>query len=248
MAQMHGYKVTRQIFAGANNEHKHYVRHTASQVLCAEGVALAKGEKAKRNHWYHIEGGARVMYACVSVAEARHQQIVENNIANNAEIHLRLSVNDDSFLTGDTITDSEMIEALGAPAFLNKGDYETLCELANAQGITIVVPAELMYRFNTACGIYAEFDAEIADIEKEVSAIEARVSGAQSIAAFEVPKPSNNSLKGKTGAMFGRVCKLQEDNARLERKIKQQEILLGNARIRENELRAQLINGAVYVG
>jgi hypothetical protein len=248
MAQMHGYKITRQNPKDGSNEQRHYVKHTARDVLRWEGITLALGETAKRNHWYHCEDGTQVMYVCVSLAEARQQQVVEHNLANNSTINLRLSVNDDSHLTGDTIADGAMIEALGAPAFLNKLDYEMLCKLANAQGITVSAPADSMYRFNTASGIYAEFDEEIADIEKEVSAIEARVSGAQSIAAYTIPQPSNNSFKGKTGAMFGRICKLQEDNARLERRVKQQEILLSNAAIRERELRAQLIHGAVYTG
>jgi len=248
MAQQRGFKVTRQMFKGAANEVKHVIKHTAADVLKAEGVVLAKGEKAQRNRWYHSEDGGSVLYVPVSLQQAREQQVVEHNLANNAEINLRLSVNDDSHLTGDTIADDEIIKALGVPAFLNKLDYEMLCKLANAQGIGVSVPAESMLRFEQASGVYAEFDAEIAEIERGVSALEARVSGAPASAAYSVPQPSKNSLKGKTGAMFGTICKLKEDNARLRREIIKQEALISNARIREQELRIQLINGAVYAG
>lgn len=62
-------------------------------------------------------------------------------------ISLRLSVNDDSHLTGETVFDDDVIESLGFDYFLNGVDYDAFVKVANAADYAVSTPCESMTRF-----------------------------------------------------------------------------------------------------
>jgi hypothetical protein len=219
----------------------------------AKGVIrFCKGNGALQYEAEYDNGDTAVYFATKSEARAflRDEKGIEDitdltsQVYNASDdIRLRLAVNEDEFLTGESDRDHVQILNLIGRLYLNKFDYEMLCKLANDKGIGVAVPADSMLRFNKASGIYDEAPEVLQSVTQTIADIEARKVFPPTVALLKAPEPSRNSKRGKgTGAMFGRVCKLKDDLARAERRIQQQEVLLSNARIREMELRAQGFN------
>lgn len=94
----------------------------------------------------------------------------------------------------------------------------------------------------------AEIDAEIAEIERNVSIVEARVIVPASYATFKAPPSGRKSGRRVILGVVATAAQLEERAIRAERETELKEQLIRNARIRELELRAQLINGGVYIG
>jgi hypothetical protein len=134
------------------------------------------------------------------------------------EIRLRLSVNDDMHLTGETIFDDDVITSLGFDYFLDRVSYDNFVEVANKCGYSVSVPADSIYRFMTATPASAGEIAEIkiegesflvavpAQTEPEPQSLPegARVSveAPRSFAAFNVPKLSKRQQRRQAGALF----------------------------------------------
>lgn len=126
--------------------------------------------------------------------EVARIEAIEKRINGDKEIRLRLAVNDDMYLTGETVFDDDVIERLGFDLFLSKENHDAFIIAANAADYAVITPCDSMYRFLTA-------SAPIVESIPEPRA-QASITVPATVAMF-VPKLSERQLRRKAGAVFG---------------------------------------------
>lgn len=250
MAQLRTYEV---ITLTNGIEGKAYLRvHSPQDFLqCA---IMNDGERAKAGKVYSLSNGATLTYKPISRevydgimseraksetsdldSHTEAEQVVkiataaEHRLQVEKEIRLRLSVNDDSHLTGETIYDDDVIESLGFFEFLNRAEYDVFMEAANAAGYSVSVPCDSLYRFKTAqsppmpdFGVAAysavseiaalggdasdlsDLDGDVIDLPDGRSVT---IEAPRACAAFRAPAPglSQRQQRRNAGLLFGVV-------------------------------------------
>lgn len=128
------------------------------------------------------------------------------------EIRLRLAVNDDSHLTGETIFDDDVITSFGFDYFLDGVSYDKFVEVANRCDYAVSTPADSMYRFRMAQPVMLENGVIETTADKLIDALtpeplpegaSAGVTVPATVALYSVPTLSKRQLRRKPGRLFG---------------------------------------------